>query len=383
MYINVKNNYQQIDSLKTALSNLQKSNFTLKINEAPVQAALIIGTITLLTVILGFIFKDFLIPNWLARQNKRKTGKELFARYKPSLLKAAFSFNNRIYEIYRTRSHYLWNNTSLNAFYDYKYKSSVYRLCVLLGWIRAFRLAESSMTVQFQDKSLNKIYDCLFVLESALADGQRIEMSLAKAILNIANVNINSVNQDVLLGFSIEIDHLLHLYTHEHKVNYVADLMEDQQNKLIVDIQERLQSIIKQSNIPTTLLELHKCKKLIIKELSIKLAFIYRDWQQAIGDLMIKKDDGCYEVISFKIFEEYWDQHAESTEKKWLKRAEIIFENLDMRVDRKSETRIEQLELIYSSTYSLIKILFETRNGLNPFPKKTFREIKKSLSMEK
>jgi hypothetical protein len=365
----LKNYKDHIDSLNRVIVDLNNDKSVFKISEAPVQAAVIIATTTIVTVIIGFIFKDYLIPGWIEKRTKQRTGETLFQLYKINLFRAASSINNRLHEIYRTRSHYLWSNAPLNTFYDYKYKSSIYRLCVLLGWIRAYRMLEYSMSVSKSTGKFYEISNCISRLESALADGQRIEMYVAKAIFNIAEINNDSVSPDTIEKFSVEIDHLVNQYLNEGAIEFIADLSTQRQDDFMNDLM-KLMASLKIEN--TSLL---KNKDLIIKEVSVKVGLIYRDWQQGIGDLMLQLNDDTYSVISYKVFEEYWNMTKDASEKKWLKRAEVMFENLDIRVDQKSDSRIEQLKLAYASIYNLLKILFNTNTGTSPISEPEFNKI--------
>jgi hypothetical protein len=358
-----------IDSLNKVIAALHSNKGAFKIGEAPVQAALIVAATTLFTVIVGFIFKDYLIPGWIEKRTASRSGQALFQLYKVNLFRSANAINNRLHEIYRTRSHYLWINAPLNTFYDYKYKSSIYRLCVLMGWIRAYRSLESSMTIAKSDAKFHEISGCINALESALADGQRIEMYVAKALFTIAKVKSDTVPADTLEKFSVEVDHLVNQYLQNDVLDYIAELAPTQQNAFVVDI-EKLLDTLKIKHEPLT-----ANRELIIKEVSVKLGLIYRDWQQGIGDLMLQKDAQTYSAISYKTFEEYWGMKEDTSEKKWLKRAEVMFENLDLRVDQQSDSRIEQLKLVYASIYSLLTALYATETGVSPISQEDFNKI--------
>ncbi|MCO5948667.1 hypothetical protein [Mucilaginibacter flavidus] len=358
-----------IDSLNKIIAVMHNNKSAFKIGEASVQAALIVAATTLFTVIVGFIFKDYLIPGWIEKRTASRTGQALFQLYKVNLFRSANAINNRLHEIYRTRSHYLWSNAPLNTFYDYKYKSSIYRLCVLMGWIRAYRILESSMTIAKSDAKFHEISGCISALESALADGQRIEMYVAKALFTIAKVKSDTVPSDTLEKFSVEVDHLVNQYLQDDVLDYIADLSPAQQDAFIVDI-EKLLATLKIKHEP-----LAANKELIMKEVSVRLGLIYRDWQQGIGDLMLQKDEQTYNAISYKTFEEYWGMKEDTSEKKWLKRAEVMFENLDLRVDQQSDSRIEQLKLVYASIYSLLNALYTTETGVSPISQEDFNKI--------
>jgi hypothetical protein len=368
----------KLDTLKTihktivSTQNLTANSTGLRLNEASVQAALIISLTTITTVILGFIFKDYWIPGWVEKRSKKIAGQELFCFYKNQLFNTTFSFSKRLHEIYRTRSQYLWTKTPMSSFYDYKYKSSVYRLCTVLGAIRAYRLSETVMAID--ESNQKNIVKLIGHLESSLADGQGVEMSVAKSICEISKIDTNELTNDILEKFSIEIDHLVQEYQEEYLVDYIADLKEENINKFINDFCNLLK------HLKFTGLLDDAQKKEIVKEVSIKLGLIYRDWQQAIGELMIVKDDKTYKVISFKVFEKMWSLKDNSEEKQWLNRAEKIFDGLDLKVDKKADSRIDQLKHIYSNSYNLLFQLFNIKVGVEPINKEVFYKLQKDLN---
>lgn len=359
---------KQIDSLNKVVSDYHSSQSWFKFNEAPVQAASIVALITLVTVLLGFIFKDYWIPHWTENRNKRKEGERLFALYKTNLFWAACTFNFRIKEIYSTRSHYLWTIGSPHTFYDYKYKSSVFRLCVLFGWIRAFKLLQSKMSINKGDE----IDECIKSLESAFADGQQIEMYMAKTILDIAKVDTSKLKPGVIEKLSVEIDHLIFKGLESSQKKYLAEAPTDIQEKFIDDLTAQLRELKIQCS------ELFALKSSIIDVVSIKLGLIYRDWQQAIGDMMLLKEESNYTTISFRAFEEFWDS-PDSPEKKWLIRAEVMFGNLNMTLDQQQDSRVKQLEVIYERGYQLLKTLYNSQTDTRPISKPDFDKITSTI----
>lgn len=342
----------------------------LKISDPPVQAAIIVASTTLITVILGLVFKDYFIPGWVEQRSRKKTGEELLGLYRIRLFRACQAFLARLHEMYRVRSHYLWPEAPQSDFYSYKYKSSVYRLCVLLGWIRAYRLQEAILS--FPDNvnrhDLSKAMDGV---TSALADGQGVEMYVANAICRILKVEPTRVPADTLARFSVQIDHLVQKYTMDNDANTILDLKDEPQAAFI---KELLTLATFQTDKQTT----PQQRKEILKEVSIRLGLIYRDWQQAIGDFMIIKPengDSSYQVIGYKPFEATWDAPVTDEGKKWARRAEKIFHGLDLRVDHSTDSRIQQLDNVYISTYNLLKELFYMEIGDKPVSLEDFRKI--------
>lgn len=368
----MKNNTDTIKALNKTLDSLKKvileSNnwHGLKIHESAVQAALIVTFSTILTVVLGFIFKDYFIPRWIEKRKRRLESQYLFVQYKSQLIISAFTFLKRLHEIYVTRSHYLWKETPMSNFYQYKYKSSVYRLCSLLGALRAYRLIESSLILRDTE-----ISSYMGAVESCLADGQMIEMYVAKSICKIANVDIEKIKPNAIEKLSIEVDNLVQKFQMEYDQEYIADLDSKSQDRFILELAD----LMKRLEIPNSNLENKKTE--LIKEVSIKLALIYRDWQQAIGEMMLKPSaNGIQNVISFRNFENKWDKFKSNQKSDiWLERVEKIFENLDLRVDQNSDSRIDQLKRVYNSVYKLLKKLHNLRLNESPISENAFASL--------
>lgn len=260
-------------------------DFSFKLNEPQVQASLIIASVTIITVILGFAIKDYIIPGIIEKRSKKREGQQLFNRYKVHLFKSALFFANRLSEIFRTRSHYLWIEAPKSDFYEYKYLSTIYRLCALLGWIRAYRLEEASISIRKSDKEIHLLSGGLDKLVSSFADGQNIEMYVAKALCKLHAVEIDKMPVDRLELFSVEIDHIVQEVLTNSGKEYVSELSDQKQTEFIT----KFKNLLTKLSIEGSLVDSTKAD--VIKAVSIKQGLIYRDWQQAIGDLMLGKKD--------------------------------------------------------------------------------------------
>ena len=229
------------------------------------------------------------------------------------------------------------------------------------------------MVIKKKATTSHQIIERIQAIESSLADGQRVEMYVVKAIFQHVGKDTNSVPKVDLKKFSVEIDHLVHATCSMNKVLRINQGDEATKNNFIQDLSKIAQPV----NI--TLIELQTVQDKVVDEVSVKLGLIYRDWQQAIGDLMLVKNGEEYQTISYKTFEAYWDQADTTLEKKWLKRAEVMFDNLNLTANTKSDSRIEQIPLIYSSIYELQKTLYDIKIGPKPISKENFQEISATI----
>lgn len=343
---------------------------SIKFDEAAVQAAIIVSGVTLLTVILGLIFKDFLIPGWVESRSKKRTGRQLLHQYRVNLFRSSEAVLLRLGEIYRVRSHYLWLGTPKNEFYNYKYRSSVYRLCALLGWIRAYRIQEALISFKHED-TRHRLTQAMDSLATALADGQQVEMYVAKAICKILEVEADSLPGEILAKFSVEIDELAQRFMMDGNAESISDLSVESKNAFVAAV---VQLATFKHQGPLSALKQQE----IVREVSVKVGLIYRDWQQAIGDLMTEKNDdngSSYRIIGYKQFEKFWNGPPDSEEKRWIARAERIFQGLDLRVDHSTDSRIAQLRRVYTAVYGLLKELYNMEGESKPISPDRYNKI--------
>lgn len=322
--------------------------------EPQVKAAIIIGSVTLVTVCLGFFIKDYLIPIRLEKRKAKIERVSVFRNYRTPLKDSALSFKRRLDEIFRTRAHILWKDNPANDFYNYKLISTNYRLCSLLGWIYAFRKEESYL--QVPSKKLRKqIMVQLDAFSTSLADGQGVEMDVAKRLLVLLNIDAANLQEGVVEKFSVEIDHLIQKAIASENKHVLADASEENHDTFLSSLATLIKDQMKREVDQGQLRELN-----VIDEASIRLGLIYRDWQQGIGDLMIKergKDNGrSYDVISFREFENMIVS-ADTSGQLWLNRTMRLFENLDVSRDNRADNRIDQLKRINVSLGKLITAL--------------------------
>jgi hypothetical protein len=90
------------------------------------------------------------------------------------------------------------------------------------------------------------------------------------------------------------------------------------------------------------------CAEQVSEVLGIKEAYIYRDWQSAIGDLMIVEVSGGsrrFGIMGFGDFEElYLESHGNSSSKRrWVDRLDELFHDVNMTRSGIFDARRQQL----------------------------------------
>lgn len=91
----------------------------------------------------------------------------------------------------------------------------------------------------------------------------------------------------------------------------------------------------------------------------IKEAYIYRDWQVAIGDMMLQEEKRGvrhFSVLGFGVFEDFVldaRKNAQSHVARWIGRLERLTHDLDMTKIDTFDARREQLRKIYDCVIKL------------------------------
>lgn len=91
-----------------------------------------------------------------------------------------------------------------------------------------------------------------------------------------------------------------------------------------------------------------------IDEIAREFCWIYRDWQNAIGDEMLIKLEDSYRYFDVIGFGEFMEKHGSSD---WLKKVDNLFSNLDVSIDNRFDTRVSQVKRIYITLINLIQEL--------------------------
>jgi hypothetical protein len=326
----------------------------------------IIGAGAAISVML---IKDVIVPIFKSSKAKEEMTKSLTERYAHPLGLAALSLFYRMREmVLLKRFDYLSESARTNDFNKYKYVSSLYRVTSLLGWIRALKL-ENSHLLQGRNPQSIQIQNLVSGFESSLADGPHVEIDVLKCLAT-------------LWGIDLPPD--------ENKLHEIANRCDQARNYVFNGIlqevtAENLFSAVK--HVADSICNANNCESIpddiIMKTITIaksaltpKQSWIYRDWQAAIGDVMIKESRTPireFDVIGYADFEQLYEDNN-----RWIKRMEHIFSGVDFEVNN-NDYRPQQVREIFTATARLVLEL----NGLDidsrPFTQKNIEDVKKSF----
>lgn len=115
-----------------------------------------------------------------------------------------------------------------------------------------------------------------------------------------------------------------------------------------------------------------------VAALTTREAWIYRDWQAAIGDWMLIKDaDGVrrFDVRSYRSFVAA-EMEPDADDKEWLTRLQEVTDDLDVQSDPLQDARIEQLRQVYSAVATLILQFHDAEPELSAVGETTIKSAK-------
>lgn len=206
-------------------------------------------------------------------------------------------------------------------------------------------------------------------IASALADGQHIEELRLDELANLWRIPSDRL-ADKRLRTSVgsEIDGVILTYVDDRSILSAADLESQKKQEVVRKCADAIRSACR-VEIPNGLVDATVQQASTI--LGIREAYIYRDWQSAIGDMMIVEISGGvrrFEVLGFAAFEEKYHQSRSLTsdqyERRWFDRIEMLFHDLDMKVSGIFDARRDPLRALCKGLIALESYLSSKRADL-------------------
>lgn len=333
--------------------------------DVKIQAALIASVVTL----LGIFLKDYVFQKLKERRDQSKSTHDVYKKYAEPLSAAAESMFWRLNEIFNVkgRAHFLMRSDVITGFEDYKYKSTLYRLASLIGWIYAIKKEQSYMKPIGATSQIS-ISEALRVFESALADGPHVETERLSRLTELWSLECSSEKS---LDLSIALEKKHKSFLKSKNVGLATELCDQ-------DLYDLCRGC---ANFLCGQLDCNQLRDELIREtmhqsarrLSIREAWIYRDWQAGIGELMVRKSESearDFDVIGFKEFESMLESD-DSEVSKWISRIENTFENLDIDKLDGQDVRVEQVRSTFKAVAKLIVEINNSGLEVSPFGNQT------------
>lgn len=313
--------------------------------------------------ISGVVLKDFVFRRWDRQQEKSADLAAVYARYAEPLSSASVSLMWRLKQIFEEpgRAGFLKVATcgpvgnKYAVYGHYKKVSTLYRLAVLLAWVRACRRDFHSLRVA-DAKAALPVEQAFARIESALADGPEVELQRLEGLGNLWNIKLTDNRQlRSALGIAVEsaIDSKLKTFSSDD----LTCINEAEKQDLLRSVSLAITGGLRVKPISEEVLK--ERSTLALDIIGIREAWIYREWQSAIGDFMLQRVEGAsrpYEVISFSNFETYCTSGNEE-QNKWIGRLSEVFDGVDVAVRDPYDHRYKQLHDLLTTTAALVLAL--------------------------
>lgn len=317
-----------------------------------VLAAYITGSLTVLGVvftgivtILAVFLRDFLIATSLKEKETAQLQYTKVMNYVDPLHSAASKLFWRFKEIFSEdgRGVYLTASAPTTEFNIYKIRSTLYRLASLLGWIRAFRKEMSYLSVADQ-KQFQALQMSIDSLEGALAEGIHAEQDRLRYLNDRWNLKLASHSKE-FKRISVSLDSFLDSRSSEGTIQDNLDL------PLCQDVADFISQQLNQNKgwvigdaVPSS--RLHP-----------RQAWLYRDWQEVIGEMMVQPAENAsrrFDVASYGEFEKMCFS-ADDDLRRPLRRLMDLVDRVDF--SSQTDYRPQQLWNCYQATANLVLAL--------------------------
>ena len=332
-------------------------------------SAILTGVVTFLI----FMGREF----WEKRKadrEKKDQHLDIFRMYGYPLIIAAESLVNRLHEMFETKPRFLRKDAPDIEFYQYNYISTLYRLCAVLGWIRAVRREVASLDVGGDDVN-EELENAITNFQDALASnhftsGKQVDYLTTRWELDISNLDLLEIRVRNQRKRDCEqrIEKLVWEFLAEKRKTTPHDLKAVDQLELLKKVFHLLSGDLE----ATGELNEDKLAESISSNLAVvsrRVSWIYRDWQRAIGDYMLGRVEDevsarRLELMPFHEFEELYLDYLENPEDhRYLGRIDRLFSDLRLGSAAVLDVRSEQLKVVSTKLVRIIEAIWKTGIG--------------------
>ncbi len=341
---------------------------------------IITGLIVAGSSFMGVVLKDLIAPYYQDLKKRRHDDRNTLELYARPLAASAEPLFFRLREILLDkRSEFLLHPPAGTSFSTYKFISTIYRLAALIAWIRAMKL-EQSYLLHSPKPFSEKINKAIHAFEGALADGPHVEIYIAKTICNLWSLDLpNDPRREKHIAAKCEA--AIHELLSSHNLDDINDIR-NLNSDAKVHASRKIANIITDSigRGPLSDSVVNETKERVVEILSVKMAWIYRDWQRAIGDLMICETNGKtrrFDVIGYAKFEDLYDEGN-----KWVTRLTKVFRGVNFDSNDPTDFRVDQIRSIAKANAELLLSLQQVNvraNILQPSLAETVRQFLNDL----
>jgi hypothetical protein len=342
--------------------------------------AIVAAVITAVFTVAGILFKDLLLKRLEEGRSDRKAKIAIYERYSNPLVTSAISLLHRLHEILfkEHRPIYLHKGPRLapgadlhRSYLYYKRLSTAYRIAAVLGWIRACRREFSYLRVAEPVKAQD-VDKAIESFEKALADGGWVEQERVVRLCELWQLGSASSLKTgeglELLG--VKINNLLwDILDESHLMKENASALSDEMKQ---DLCRKTADCIASFLGADAVIEasMRRTWRDAFCIITMREAWIYRDWQSAIGDLMTRiseLDARSFEVIGYGEFEQFASSEK-GPQRSALDRLLAVFDGLDLSIQDRFDCRPRQLRAVAEATARLVLAIHRTQGKSSIVP---------------
>ena len=323
----------------------------------------------------------------LDRTNKRHQAKERQRSqldtakvYVAPLERALISLIHRLHEIFEDEGDFLSTKAPDNEYYRYKFRSTVYRLCAVIGWLRPANRALSGIKIENQ-KAYTKVNQGIEKLQASLAEGNRLAETRLNFLARLWNISFKKLRTKDFEKLSEGIEEIIWDALLDKNANFAYELDEEEQTQLLQKVVAHIKETGQLDELELD--SIIKKRQQSIRAISRAESWIYRDWQSAIGDMMLiesRSDELRYEVMGFSKFEDLYIEHTNQAcqDNRWLERMIRLFQDLNLTRDDAFDARAQQLRDVCSSAIALVQTFEDVGFGAKKVERAEWQPIQKA-----
>jgi hypothetical protein len=324
-------------------------------SQAALIGALVGGLAGAAATLLTGVLRDFVAKWWSDRRDENRSADDVYRRYAEPLAISATSLMWRLTEMFGRdgRASFLVAREPRTEFEEYKLRSTYYRLAALLGWLRALR-RELSFLRLASKRRIDVIEDAIDNLERSLADGHHVEIQRLAGLLQIWT--LPAVNDEKLSRrLAVDLENCVKRTLQSAPVASPLDLSADRQVTLCRDCAGLICANARFAPVAEDILV--ETRSRAIRQIAIREAWLYRDWQAAIGDLVLRESTAGnrrFEVLGFGDFEAFM-LGPTPAQYRLLCRVGALFQGVNLDQEDSFDARPETLRSLLRATATLVQ----------------------------
>jgi len=273
----------------------------------PMWVTLVAASIGAVAAIVTPFIKDFLVQIWIDRRSKRISEQQVFRNYLAPLADSTQKLLWRFNEIFVDHRHqWLKLATRPIDYNEYKRQSTLYRIATFLGWVRALNL-ELNALPRGRSGMVSPISAAIDNVRSALADGPHVELRRLERVCEIWHIDLMTTSElqkrKLATGLEVKLYALAKIDVRDDRT-FLNKLERDRKFGLCKPLCDFICSELKVQAPSDSVIS--ESLNAACEGLSYRESWIYRDWQDAIGESVLEPDPESvrrFRIVGYAKFE--------------------------------------------------------------------------------